>query len=379
MNPKDLHRSAMEHLDRAIEARRDVRLEAYRESLIQALDQESAAADLVANDLQLEPTRSVLHRSAASIAMEAGEYEKAEQLICRALIGKAPADIGEELRDLLEQVHFQRHLKLRGVTLESDEFQMSMSGNEVGFGITRTQLFLDRVDSIQKLLLRTVERKSNRPFRSRGPAAKTMQENVAVFLSVPRAASFAVSFRLGKGQQTFFEGLSIAERAVDEVLECFELFNADASEELKKRIEDNAYYANFVALAQSIAPDGRDVKFVGLTAERGGKKREVRLTRPPTELSIPLVRTDLAIDNANAVEQTFEGRLAFADAIKAESNMIKVVRKNGTALTILVPEGIDDIVRPMWDTDVVVTVTRDKKNKLKLVRIMRADVSSAHS
>jgi gamma-glutamyltranspeptidase len=47
----------------------------------QALDKESQAASLIADKLDAEPTRSVLHRSAASLAIDCGEFRTAERLI----------------------------------------------------------------------------------------------------------------------------------------------------------------------------------------------------------------------------------------------------------------------------------------------------------
>jgi hypothetical protein len=66
-----------------------------------AFAKERAAADLTANQLDLEPTRSVLHRSAAVLAIECGELRDAERLIGHALAGNPPQDIADELRDLL--------------------------------------------------------------------------------------------------------------------------------------------------------------------------------------------------------------------------------------------------------------------------------------
>jgi len=54
----------------------------------------------------LEPTRSVLHRSAATLALECGALCDPERLIAVALSGDPPAEIAEELRDLLEPVYF---------------------------------------------------------------------------------------------------------------------------------------------------------------------------------------------------------------------------------------------------------------------------------
>ena len=103
---KDLHREAMRLVDEADSARRKGNLAVARERLRQAFNHERQAADLVASDLSQEPTRSVLHRSAASLALECGALREAERLIAVALSGNPPDEIAEELRDLLEQVYF---------------------------------------------------------------------------------------------------------------------------------------------------------------------------------------------------------------------------------------------------------------------------------
>ncbi len=82
------------------------------ELLREAFDNEREAAARAANELDFEPTRSVLHRSAASLGLECGETREAEKLIAVALAGNPPDEIADELRDLLEQVYLQRHLPL---------------------------------------------------------------------------------------------------------------------------------------------------------------------------------------------------------------------------------------------------------------------------
>ena len=81
MNELDrLHQEAMELVDRAILCRRQGKPEAAIELLNAAFIQEKAAADLSALDLALEPSRSVLHRSAASLAIECHELRSAATL-----------------------------------------------------------------------------------------------------------------------------------------------------------------------------------------------------------------------------------------------------------------------------------------------------------
>lgn len=102
MNDIDrLHQEAMELVDQAVLARRRGNLEAVQEFTKAAFLKEQAAADLTAPQLDLEPSRSVLHRSAAALAIACSELRAAEKLIGRALAGNPPTDIAEELRDLL--------------------------------------------------------------------------------------------------------------------------------------------------------------------------------------------------------------------------------------------------------------------------------------
>ena len=55
----------------------------------------------------IEPTHSVLHRSAGWMAFHSGRFRKAEQLAAYALAHEPPPEIANELRDLLQQVFAQ--------------------------------------------------------------------------------------------------------------------------------------------------------------------------------------------------------------------------------------------------------------------------------
>ena len=72
--------------------------------LSEALKLECEAADTVADHLALEPTRSLLHGSAASIALQKFDTKTAKQYAEAGLKGNAPADIKSELQTLAEQI-----------------------------------------------------------------------------------------------------------------------------------------------------------------------------------------------------------------------------------------------------------------------------------
>ncbi len=80
----------MELADQAVLARQRGDAEAVVALSRAAFSKERAAADRVANLFDLEPTRSVLHRSAAVLAIECNQLREAERLIGRALAGNPP-------------------------------------------------------------------------------------------------------------------------------------------------------------------------------------------------------------------------------------------------------------------------------------------------
>src|SRR5438270_116934 len=70
----------------------------------QALKFEISAADSVSNRFELEPTRSVLHRGVASLALRIGEIAIAKRYIAAALHGNPPSEIRQELNEIHRQV-----------------------------------------------------------------------------------------------------------------------------------------------------------------------------------------------------------------------------------------------------------------------------------
>ena len=67
----------------------------------QALDLELKALDEITEPV--EPTYSIMHRSAGWLALDCNKPRLAEQLACKALAGEPYPKIAEELRDLLAE------------------------------------------------------------------------------------------------------------------------------------------------------------------------------------------------------------------------------------------------------------------------------------
>lgn len=93
-----LHQTAMELAQEAVLTKDSARAGQLFRS---AFENERRAAEMLAEEFELEPTRSVLYRSAASLAVDCAEYEEAVRLVEKGLAGHPPSDIARELEDLL--------------------------------------------------------------------------------------------------------------------------------------------------------------------------------------------------------------------------------------------------------------------------------------
>ena len=365
------HDLAMENAELALVAQMKGNKNEASDLFKQALNAELAAIKAAEMNGCIEPTYSVLQRSAATLALDCNEIRWAERIVAKALAQDPPPEIAEELRDLLEQINFKRHLELKGIFLEEDEFQMNLSGRGVGHGLVDSDEFLKRVENTSKAIFRIVERRQNRPFREKGRLTGAIKENYELFVSVPRAASFSITLKLGRPTaQLNLPGILKASAIVDEFMDLMDLANQNKLEEIREKIPDSAYFRNFVALAKQVAPDGNIVRQVGFTSIRPDGQRSVQITRPAQEF--PIVPVDPKPVSSELV--AVKGVLRYADATSSKSGLIKVVEGGDGGLTHLieVPEGVmADIVRPMWDLVVIV------RGRRKGDQIMLEDIQEA--
>ncbi len=375
-----LHDRAMSLVDEALIAKRQGNDGRVTEAYLEALYLETEAAELLRNELTLEPSRSILYRSAASIAIRCKQYREAERLIAAALSGYPPAEIAGELRELLERTHFERHLEQRGVTLQPRDLQLVITGEEVGPGFALSDILFSRLEDFKRIVQRTIERKLGHPFREQG--TPKLNHNYSLYVSTPRSGSFALTLRLGA--QMELPGMGVSNQVISEIVQCFDLLNSGKEDQVKEIISNEPYYRNFVGLAKRIAPDGRKVDMVDLTisdAEHTVKSvgfKRTRETIVPESLAEEGNVSALEKSSAAKVDEIVrvKGRLLLADATKVKQK-IQLIDDQEQKHNIIVPEGMmNDIVRPLWEDIVEVTGVRVGKN-LRLSEISRVETSEA--
>lgn len=335
-----------------------------------ALEHEAAMAAISSGVEEL--STNVLIKSAAFLAYDAGLIRESEQMVGLALSRNLPVEIADEMRDLLENIYFARHLRLNGIILSDNEVQIVVAGNGVAHGMAREDDVNERISTFKQLAIRTAERSKGRSFRTSGQPAKDIREFCTSYLSAPRAASFAVTMRIGETTEETLEAFQGGANAlIEDIAINLTLANNGDVPALKERIKDKAYLENFVGLAKEFAPDGERVSLVGLTFNKAGKEVPVQLTTPKVkyrevvtylagETTSEKERTD------NIVRETLLGTLFAADS---NSDEVKL-QVEGKRHKIMVPEGLTEIVRKYFDTEVTVLVDYDKaKDTYRLISV----------
>lgn len=362
----ELHNLAMDYADEAFFAQRQGQYERARECFENAYSAEKSAAEQLA-DTDLEPTRSILFRSAATLALDCGKVREAEKLVAFALAGDPPDDIADELRELFERVNVRRHLDLQGLVLSEDDLQITFAGNAIGKGFGPRKEIFSRVNELEKLIHRTDQRIKRRNFGETVAPTK----KIVLFVSLPKAASFSFTLRFGLFKQLhlpYFEEESSDTKVIDEVLTNLELLEHGNLKELQKHISDPAYFRNFVGLARNIAPDGNIISFVGLTASSHGKERKVSFSRNREDIWEPPVESIGEPDyELSETMETVSGVLRFANEMKSNRE-IRLEVEGGQAWKVLVREGLmEDIVGPHWGQKVNVLGRKVKRRQKTLL------------
>jgi hypothetical protein len=218
--------------------------------------------------------------------------------------------------------------------------------------------------------LRTAQRRRREPFLEN--PGKT-DSDFEIFLEAPRAASFAVTIRVGSPQLSLpgHEQHDDREAVIQEFLDCVALVQENKEEALRARFEEmagdsaKAYLANFKASMEQLRPDGDAVSLVGLTRTRDGQEQQFEIRSRPrdqrskqnkkTETPVPIPpRTLVELGKSPDVGLVeIRGILRYADSIDNKRE-IRLETRVGP-VTIRVPAGLmADIVRPYYDEEVIV-------------------------
>lgn len=361
---RELHNQAMRLAQLALVARNSNELEKAESLASDAWKLEADAADIVTEDQASEPTRSILYRSAASLAFQAKEYPIAQRLIAKGLAGYPPPTIEQELHDLYEQLNYERHLQTRGIILGDEEIQLSLQGASVGFGMVTYEEFENRLKTTHTLVQRTAQRKIGVKYITSGAPPKTARP-FSTIITVPRPNSFAITIRLGLSQPNQLSLLVKPAQVIDDIIKGVELINNGDEQGLREIIQDESYYRNFLSLIKDMAPDGERINMVGFTSSN----QAVGLTRLRSKIEL-VPKIEKKDEQRKQVQ--ISGILDYATARKRES--LGITSDDGIEFTIVAQEGFEDLVHSYFKEHVtIIGFLNQKKREIQLLDLQHSD------
>ena len=374
-----IHDQAMDWADKARSARRDRDEDAYVRFMKNAFELEKQAALMIQSE-ESEPTRSVLHRSAASLAYKCKMYREAEKLISRAVAGQPPREILQELRRLNRKVYFELRMEEREVAVSKQEFSMNLDGNEIIDGLAPVDLVTPRITKLKKIFWNTIRQWKGLDFSSQ---AQLKDQKYTLWVSAFEPGSIDVILKLGVSGQMTFSKMGGFDTIFERVITNFRLLNEGQFGRLQDHFADNEYYCNFVALAKEIAPDGDDVVTVNLGTLVEGQQRQVRLIRQQQEfVEVPLPSLLKSNNGMHATDETvtIRGKLQFADSME-EHKVVKLRDvDSGVTWKIVVPDAyMKDVVQPNYDEDVKIIGKRMVRKRPLRSTLYFADIQRISS
>lgn len=239
-----------------------------------------------------------------------------------------------------------------------------MHGDDVNIGMARAEDVEDRMRVVREMAVRKAECLAGRAYRKAGSPDPRTTNRLTAYVSIAQAQSYAFTVRFGTAQMDmpFADQKDGVQAVIDSLIQGLEALERNDLASLKEMIPDDSYRRNFVSLAAQLRPDGHHVKEVGLTVMRGQKEEITALRTPPKlrtaepTVPTPFQRRQPDIESANF---TVTGTLW--DGLKS-NQQIRIRQDDGRMVSVLVREGLEDIVRNLFDRRVQASIRKDGKH-----------------
>jgi hypothetical protein len=262
MNFVDFHDQAMAMVDEAREAERAGNKERRIESLRAAYRLERQAANLLDPIADSEPTRSVLFRSASSLAFRAEDYHEACNLAFDGLSGNCPEELAAELLDIANDAKFRLQLIAQELRIVENEITLIVRGPGVSIGLAPAKQVTLMLRRIEMLLRWRIVDFLKDEIEGRSDWAIGRAKLYEVFMRSLVGEEFAVAFRLGLHEQLLlFSPIPVGEKIVAEFMSDLQLMMGDARD-----TQSRVVGSKFAAAVSKLSPDGKDVTSIEISS-----------------------------------------------------------------------------------------------------------------
>lgn len=333
-------------------------------------------AEALCAEFPSEPV-AVYAGGAASFIQQGTERRAAGREHIKAAIQsgdiRLPAFALSELRASLQAIWNEAAQRDAGLTFLPGQVVVSVRGGQVVAGGAPLDLIVEKVQMVQSLFYRTAEYLKSVPLRKKGPPSKDLQELCRpwIFQSVPGSYQFSVSVQK-PAQGELFPGADLDPRALTrKFLAILKATNESPDAGLRQEVDNEDYRVTFLKLTRNLAPTGR--VFGEMIVRDTGDRSRVVLTPASRQLIAdtlkgPSTPAGAQIDQPNSI--VLKGILR---ALDLDHDWLDVSVGAETKRVKGVGEAIDDLIGPMVNHEVKVTVKQGRGQTLKFIDIELED------
>lgn len=302
-------------------------------------------------------TLGITAASAAALLYKSGNFDRAEQFAHAASAMPLPSFARLQIRELLQSIWNERAQAEAGLSFMPGQVLVSIRGGNIVTGGAPLDLIVSKVQAVQSMFYRTAEMLLNLPLRLKGPPSRNIQERCKpwLFQSVPGSYQFAVAI-----QKPLQEELFPTEEIEPEVLTdtFLRILGAasDETEELRTFVPQDDYRQTFLKMARNLAPTGKTFEQMEVRSTAG--PRSVVLGQEARKRIVESIqhKEPLASSDESVV---LHGNLR---AVDLDQDWLQVLVDGEIKKIWKLSEAVDDLIGPMVNNDVIVTVKQTKRS-----------------
>jgi len=308
--------------------------------------------------------------SAVALWYKAGELKEATQLAHQASAKPGMPDFAlQELRQLLQAIWNEDAQRQAGISFVPGQVIISIKGGEVVHGGAPLDLIIDKVQLIQNIFYRTAEFIQLLPLRKRGLPSKELQERCRpwLFQSVPGSYQFAVAVQKPRQAEMFPAATPEPKVLTDTFLSILRAAGEDPAEGMNALVPEEDYRATFLKMTRNLAPTGK--AFGSIEIRGAGDRQPIVLSSGSRKLISDTLRDHDATGppkDAKQGEITLRGVLR---ALDLDNDWLEVSVQGSHKHVTGVSETVDDLIGPMVNRDVSVTVRSGRGRSLIFIDI----------
>ncbi len=321
-------------------------------------------------------TFGIISVSTVALFFKAGHYREAEQSALQSLSSQElPSFAKDQLRSLLENIWDAETQYSSNLPGNWSSIQVTLRGQEVGYGSAPVDLFKAQVGGIESLVTRIAEYLLKKPFRTSGPPPSDLGRMFKAVVSTPRAGSFKFNIRLEASQLPLFDDMSISPRMITgQLYSLVRGINESSRDEIVSLIPDQSYRMTVVKLVRNITPDGKRVNELELGIGQLDSPTQVVLRQQTKENIREILKGESSLPKADVDGEAPIVEEGILRALHLDKKWLEIVKEDGEHITCSLPPSLllDDVIGPMVNRSV--TATGHQKLRYRRSKFILTDI-----